>query len=525
MSRTMDNWHQRKIARSSTLLTVGALFLFGGLNGPAWADGSEKAIKKVGQISVREVRKHQQQLQRIADQNNGTRVAGSSGYDQSAHYVKEQLERAGYDVDLQEFDFIAFTQLGPSTLQQTAPGTVVYEEDVDYAVMSQTDAGDVSGAVTGVDLALTDQEASTSGCEPEDFADFPAGNIALMQRGACSFQDKAENAAAAGAVGAIIFNQGNTPEREELFGGTLSSEYQGGIPVVSASFTLGSEFEATAGLVLNMAVDTERTPTTTSNVLAERPGGAPSDAMVIVVGAHLDSVDEGPGINDNGSGSAVNLAIALKIAKYDIHTDNRIRFAWWGAEESGLIGSQYYVDNLSKEALAEIALNLNFDMVGSPNFVRFVYDGDGSDTELVGPPGSEVIERLFLDYFDLADLPVEPSAFNGRSDYGPFIAVDIPAGGLFSGAEGIKTEEQVAIYGGTAGEQFDPCYHEACDTFDNNSNEVLEQFSGAVAVVLASLAFRELPLVPPVASSVKAQSVSAAMAESGMEYRGSLLVR
>lgn len=525
MTKRIGSRYLLDMARRGAFCLSGMLLAVGVSNGPATASENQKVLMKLDHFSVRNIRKHQQQLQRIADENDGTRAAGTAGYDQSADYIQHKLEEAGYDVEVQEFEFIAFTQLGPSVLEQTAPDNVVYEENVDYALMDQTDAGDVAGLVTAVDLALDDRDASTSGCEPEDFVDFPTGNIALMQRGACTFQAKAENAAAAGAVGALIFNQGNTPEREVLFGGTLSAEYQGGIPVMSTSFTLGEEFAGTSGLTLSMVADTERTPTTTSNVLAERPGGAPADAMVIVVGAHLDSVQEGPGINDNGSGSAVILELALLIEKFDIDTDNRIRFAWWGAEEAGLIGSQYYVDNLSDEAFAEIGLNLNFDMVGSPNFVRFVYDGDGSDTGTVGPAGSEIIEQLFLDYFDLADLPVEPTEFDGRSDYGPFIAVGIPAGGLFSGAEGIKTEEQAAIYGGTVGEQYDPCYHEACDTFDNNSNEVLKQFSRAAAVVLAVLAFSDLPLVQPAVASARTTSASAAMAASDMEYRGHHLVR
>lgn len=525
MAIGVRSWHRRRFAGHCARLCLVAVLALSVSDKPVLADDGENALRQAGSFSVRNIRKHQQEFQRIADRNNGTRVAGTAGYDESADYVRRELEEAGYDVEIQEFDFVAFSQLGPSTLEQTAPGSVVYEENVDYALMSQTDAGDVSGGVSAVDLSLTDRDASSSGCEATDFTGFPSGNIALMQRGACAFQTKAENAAAAGAVGAIIFNQGNTPEREALFGGTLSAEYQGGIPVFSLSFGLGAEFAATDGLVLSMVADTERTPTTTSNVLAERPGAAPSDAMVIVVGAHLDSVGEGPGINDNGSGSAVILEIALQLEKHDIDTDNRIQFAWWGAEESGLIGSQYYIDNLSEDDIAAIGLNLNFDMVGSPNFVRFVYDGNGSDTELVGPAGSEVIEELFLEYFDLADLETEPTAFDGRSDYGPFIAVGIPAGGLFSGAEGIKTDEQVAVYGGTAGEQYDPCYHEACDTFDNNSNEVLKQFSRASAAVLFVLAFKDLPLVDPVVTAGRTMSASAAMAASGMEYLGSHLAR
>jgi Zn-dependent M28 family amino/carboxypeptidase len=120
-------------------------------------------------------------------------------------------------------------------------------------------------------------------------------------------------------------------------------------------------------------------------------------------------------------------------------------------------------------------------MIGSPNYVQFVYDGDVSATGTAGPNGSGNIEEVFLDYFADQALPTEPTAFDGRSDYGPFIAVGIPAGGLFTGAEGIKTAEQAAIYGGTVGAQYDPCYHLACDTFDNISLAALDMNSDAAA--------------------------------------------
>jgi Zn-dependent M28 family amino/carboxypeptidase len=222
-------------------------------------------------------------------------------------------------------------------------------------------------------------------------------------------------------------------------------------------------------------------------VIAETPGGDPDH--VIVVGAHLDSVAEGPGINDNGSGSAVILEIALLLAQRRIETDKKIRFMWYGAEEEGLIGSTFYVFTLPPEELDKIDLMLNFDMVGSPNFVRFVYDGDGSGgLSDPGPPGSDVIEQVFLDFFASRGLATELTAFDGRSDYGPFIEVGIPAGGLFTGAEGIKSPEQAAIYGGTAGQAYDPCYHQACDTFENNSNKALDQMSDAAAYAILTLA-------------------------------------
>jgi Zn-dependent M28 family amino/carboxypeptidase len=208
-----------------------------------------------------------------------------------------------------------------------------------------------------------------------------------------------------------------------------------------------------------------------------------------VVGAHLDSVAEGPGINDNGSGTAAILEIAEEISELeDFEPRNKIRFAFWGAEEAGLLGSEYYVSQLNASAIKKIAVNLNFDMLGSPNYVRFVYDGDGSATDTAGPNGSKNIEQVFLDYFAEEDLATEPTAFDGRSDYGPFIAVGIPAGGLFSGAEGIKSAEEAGIYGGTAGVAYDPCYHQACDTFANNNDTGLHQLSDAAAHAVLTFA-------------------------------------
>jgi len=284
----------------------------------------------------------------------------------------------------------------------------------------------------------------------------------------------------------IIFNEGNSPDRVPLFGGTLGG-LGVNIPVVSASFDLGIALNDLIDddLILRLMTNTFSEARTTNNVIAETPGGRAD--RVVVVGAHLDSVPAGPGINDNGSGSAVILEIALQMAELGIQPRNKVRFAFWSAEEEGLIGSTYYVSQLSSRDIKNIALNLNFDMVGSPNFVRFVYDGNGSNTPLAGPNGSAVVENVFLDYFGQG-LPSEATAFDGRSDYGPFIAVGIPAGGLFTGAEGIKTPQQVAVYGGTAGVAYDPCYHQACDTFANNSNTALDQMSDAAAHAVLTFA-------------------------------------
>ncbi len=435
-------------------------------------------------VTLDGVREHQAALQAIADANNGIRTSGTPGYDESVDYVAGKLEAAGYNVTIQPFDYTAFIRTGPATLEQVAPNSVTYAEFTDFRIMDQSDPGDVTGPVTAVDLQLGLGNTSTSGCEAADFAGFPAGNIALLQRGTCTFQLKAENAAAAGAVGAIIFNQGNTSGRTALFAGTLSGLYAGGIPVVSTSYDRGVEWAGTPGLVMHIVVQSFRGVATTYNILAETKEGDPNN--VVMAGAHLDSVNDGPGIQDNGSGSAAILEVAIQMAK--VKPRNMVRFAWWGAEESGLVGSNYYVANLSQEERDKIALYLNFDMIGSPNFVRFIYDGDGSAFGLVGPPGSAQIEALFESFYDAEGLSHEPTEFSGRSDYQAFINNGIPAGGLFTGAESIKTAAQAAIYGGTAGQAYDPCYHLACDTFDNISLEALDQNSDAIAFVTLTYA-------------------------------------
>ena len=225
-------------------------------------------------------------------------------------------------------------------------------------------------------------------------------------------------------------------------------------------------------------------------MIAETASGDPN--RVVVVGAHLDSVLPGPGINDNGSGSAAILEIAEVYAAQNRTARNKLRFMWYGAEEFNLLGSQFYVNSLSQAERDKIMAMVNFDMVGSPNYVRFVYDGDNSAFPVgpgaaEGPPGSAYLETLFVDYFNAVGLASDPTPFSGRSDYGPFIAVGIPAGGLFTGAEGIKTAAQAATYGGSAGVAYDPCYHQACDTYANNSNTGLDQMSDAAAHVILTL--------------------------------------
>ncbi len=469
-------------------------------------------------VTVNGILGHERVFQRIANANGGTRASGTPGYAASANYVKDTLRNAGYDVTEQEFTFPFFRTLAPATLQQTAPATTTYTTDT----FEYSGSGDVTGEVVPIDLVIpaTPTPSSTSGCEATDF---PAAGttpaVALIQRGACDFSVKVENAVAAGYDAVIIFNEGQ-PGREELFVGTLGRPFT--VPVVALSYAEAVQlYTADQASPVTVRVTT-RTETDlaakTTNVFAETPGGDPD--KVIVVGGHLDSVVEGPGINDNGSGTAALLEIAKQMTRLGITPRQKVRFAFWGAEESGLLGSEHYVASLTDAELTTIYANLNFDMLGSPNYVRFVYDGDGDPTGIQGPPGSAEIEDIFTSYFESQGLASEPTEFSGRSDYGPFIAAGIPAGGLFSGAEGVKTPEQAAIYGGTAGEPYDPCYHQACDDITNLNTNALSELSDAAAHAVLTLARSRSGLFPD-----GSRRVPTAVAPAAAHDHGSAAVR
>jgi len=486
------------------LVAVAALIAAALLPGQAAAAAPAQACEKranntyeklLGCVTLEGVMEHQEAFQAIADANDdpfypGTRAAGTEGYANSVEYVAGLLEDAGYDVTLDPVD-ITFNF--PATLRQLTP----VQADYETGVFTGSGSGRVQGNVIPVDINLTGDRASTSGCEAADFAGIDwsgDADIALVQRGTCFFGDKARNAELAGAEAVIIFNQGNTPDREALVVAdatsiTLPDGSTGtvthNIPVVGASFANGVALAQPGSTAL---VDVLPAETRTDyNVIAELEGKNPDN--VVMAGAHLDSVIEGPGINDNGSGSAALLETALMMA--NLNPENTIRFGWWAGEEQGLVGSTDYVEGLSQAELDRIALYMNYDMVASPNYIFMVYDADESTFPapdgVTIPAGSEAIEDLYESYYTWIDEPYDDTEFSGRSDYQAFIDNDIPSGGLFTGAEEIKTAEQQAIWGGVAGEQFDPCYHEACDTIDNLDLHAFEVNSDLIA--FAQLAF------------------------------------
>jgi hypothetical protein len=456
----------------------------------------------LGCVTLRGVTKHLRAFQRIADKSTdpvypGTRAAGTDGYDDSVRYVARKLRKAGYRVHL---DPVEVTFNFPAVLRQLTP----VEAEFETGPFTGSGSGEVEGTVHAIDLSLEkgEEAVSTSGCEAADFEGIDwsgDADIALVQRGTCFFGTKALNAEEAGAEAVIIMNQGNTPEREELIvadatsvddpaapGTPLPEPVMHGIPVVGASFADGlSLAEEGATAYVNVLPSETRTD---YNVIADLKGKK-NKHNVVMAGAHLDSVIEGPGINDNGSGSAALLETALMMRKSK--PANTIRFAWWAAEEQGLVGSADYVEGLTEAQRDKIALYMNYDMVGSPNYIFMVYDADQSTFEapVPVPPGSEAIEDLYERYYTRIGEPYEDTEFSGRSDYEAFILAGIPSSGLFTGAEGIKTEEQEEIWGGTAGEQYDPCYHQACDDIGNLSRRALRINSDLIAFAMLTFAY------------------------------------
>ncbi len=477
--------HRSRLASAGLVAGIASL----AFSSTASANLDEVNTKRLRQdVTVNGILRHERALQFVANANVGTRASGTPGYRASVDYVKGRLERAGYRVTEQEFVFPFFRNTADPELEQVSPTPTTYET----ASFTYSGSGEVTGRlVPATDNVLppTPEPSSAAGCEPGDFpaASDTAPEVALVQRGRCTFEEKVANAQAAGYDAVIIFNEGQEG-RQDLFSGTLGRPFE--IPVVGLSFADGSALDAAAragDVQMRVFTSTETNlEATTWNLLAETRKGDKSEQ--VIVGAHLDSVVEGPGINDNGSGSATILEIAEELAEARVKPRRQLKFAFWGAEEAGLLGSEHYVEQLGAEGIGDVYANLNFDMVGSPNYVRFVYDGDGSDTPASGPPGSAQIEALFNEHFASQGLATDPTAFDGRSDYGPFIAAGVPAGGLFTGAEGIKTAEQAAVYGGTAGVAYDACYHEACDTINNLSTRALSEMSDGAAHATLTLA-------------------------------------
>ena len=439
---------------------------------PATPGPSPSAATEGDVLDQAEIDRHLDALARIAGEEGGRRVAGTEGYDASADYVAEQLAAMGYEVDRQPFSFTFFDEQAPVSL-------VIGEQSWSGAewlhAMLYSAEGVVTGALETVGI-LNRQPVGTAGCEADDWNQFVTGRIAVLAAGPCPRRSQVNNAQDAGAIALI----GLYPAwgADEIRRPTLFEPDGIDIPVIVAGEEPSSALLAAAATnaTAEITVDVEMAPASDDNIFAELPG---TSTQVVMLGGHLDSSLDGPGINDNGSGVATLLAMAAAFAERPA-PEHAIRFAFWGAEEFGTHGSRHYVDNLPARERERIEAYINLDMVGSPNAARFVYDDE------FGESGASAITVLLLDALAENGTPGLPIS-SGGSDHSAFLNAGIATGGVFSGIAPL-TPAEAQTFGGQAGMPADPCYHLACDDRSNVDTGSAFHLGSAVATVVWSLA-------------------------------------
>lgn len=431
--------------------------------------------------------------------NHPTRVIGSDGHLGTLSYIYSTIAKLGdyYTISNQSF---------PAVTGHVYESRLVLGDKVPESAepMSLTPPTKGREPVHG-DVVLV----SHSGCEASDFPKDVKGAIAMVERGTCPFGTKSENAGRAGAIAVIIYNN-----EEGGVHGTLGQPS----PYHVASFGI-SKAEAEPflkklkkGEALDAIayMDAEVKTTITDNIIAQTVEGDPENCVML--GGHSDSVPEGPGINDDGSGSLTLLEIATQLTKFSVN--NCVRFAWWAAEEEGLLGSDFYTRSLTEEENRVIRVFGDYDMLGSPNYALQIYNA----TNDANPTGSEELRDLFVDWYESHQLNYTFIPFDGRSDYDGFIRAGIPAGGIATGAEGIKTKHETKMFGGKAGDWYDPCYHQLCDDVGNVNMTAWELNSQLVAHFVATYAvsFKGFP--------ERTTVVASEAYDQNTKYHGSKLV-
>jgi len=459
------------IAAAALMLATGGCESSGTANQLKPISAPDFAASLRGRVTTDAMMAHLTKLQDIAKANGNTRAVGTAGYEASVDYVVGKLRDNGFEVQTPEFDARVF---------HSDPGSVtVADKKFEARALEFSPATPpvgVSGPLVSVPVN------ASPGCNASDYDNLPVnGAVVLVDRGTCPFAQKESAAAQRGAVAVVLADN----VVEEQMGGTLGeTNADVKIPVLSVTKADGALLRTTAGPA-TVQLSAEAKTIHARNVIAQTKTGSSSD--VVMAGAHLDSVTEGPGINDNGSGVAAVLETAVQLGSSP-RVHNAVRFGFWGAEELGLIGSRKYVESLDINALRDIALYLNFDMLASPNPGYFTYDGDQSlpsdqrGTPVV-PEGSAGIERSLAAYLNSAGKTPRDTSFDGRSDYDGFTSAGIPSGGLFSGAENKKTPEEAKLWGGDADQPYDPNYHKSTDTLDHIDRTELGINGGGVAYV------------------------------------------
>jgi Zn-dependent M28 family amino/carboxypeptidase len=419
-----------------------------------------------------------EKLQELSLAGKGGRAEGSSGYDASVDYVAQALRDSGFDVQTPEVDRLALAQAGKPTL------TVGSREfPVDQASL-------LTGTPGGGLKAVTLRPAKPAGCAASDYTGVDVrGALAIVDDTACSVVDKQNVAVARGAVGLLMVSDpGAAGARAGLFPAGYYEKLT--TPVAVIDDAADAALRRTTAPV-ELVLDAETVRVKFRNVLAQTKTGDTHN--VIVAGAHLDAPAGSPGINDNATGVAAVLETAVALGGSP-QVANAVRFAFWGAGSAGLEGASKYVAGLDRSGLDDIALYLDADMLGSPNAGYFTYDGDQSaatnpgSTAVQVPDGSAGVERTLAGYLNLSGVRPADMPLSRSSNYSPFLTAGIPIGGLTTGANQRKTETQARLWGGTAGQPFDPNYRGRGDTIDDIDRKALGITGAAMAFAVATYA-------------------------------------
>jgi hypothetical protein len=467
--------------------------------------------KLVDCVNQKDLWSYMVKFQQIADANPGadghpSRNSGEPGYKASADYVASVMKAAGYDVRLQEYKFHYFSFVGTPVMDEVSPTPRSFQVGKDFNPAAI--AGSVTAhvqSVGGTVVPASPTPSSASGCQAADFAGFTPGNIALIQRGTCTFAQKVANAEAAHASAVVIFNEGN-PGRTDVFTGSLAGSET--IPVLFTTYDAGVLLynQATSGQdpVLTVNVQIIDDPNRSDwNVIADSKGGDPNN--VLVIDAHLDAI-YGAGMLDNASGSATILDIAQQLK--NTNTRNKLRFIWFGGEELGLYGSDYYVNTLPADELAKIKFDLDADVTATPNYVAGVLDPKDGVTLFGRNPGTPMPPSIFAPSAIGRDYGIDYLNSIGKNhilfsadgtDAFMFQQAGIPASGVLTGQDCCKLASDVALFGGYEGnfEGTVPgtdggCVDNPfrwCDNLSNNDPEVLTWMSKTFANMVGHMAY------------------------------------
>jgi Zn-dependent M28 family amino/carboxypeptidase len=417
-------------------------------------------------------------LETIARENGGTREAGGAGDRATAGFIVTTLATAGYAVTDDRFQTAVFLDPGGSSIEVPGAGGRTFEDGRDFRTMLYSAAATVEGPVVAIGWDPDARNADGPGCAAADYAGVPAGAIVLVRPGDCWRRSAVELAQAAGA--AALVTAAPWSGRDEVRRNTLVEPGGIAIPSIAATGEVGDALAdaARAGGRARITATGRTEQREVRSVIAELPGSDPD--RVVIVGAHLDSTLDGPGLNDNGSGVAALLELARAVA--GTLPRATIRFAFWAAEEPGLRGSSRYVERLSPEERGRLVAYVNVDMLGSRNGITGVYDEEGA------APGSADIRDLFIADLERAGLAWEAVDLGGGSDHFPFMMAGVPTGGLFSGGAEKLSPAQAERYGGASGSPQDSCFHLACDGRSNVDGEVLARHAASLARVVVQLA-------------------------------------